>query len=104
MESKKHKKTCENGHLFDKSSDCPTCPVCEEKRKPTDSFLGLLVAPARRALEKEKIDTLEKLSGYSEEEIMNLHGFGKNTMERLKKHMAEYQVFFKDESLSINSN
>ena len=23
------KKTCPNGHGFEKSSDCPTCPACE---------------------------------------------------------------------------
>lgn len=80
-------------------------PVCTDDHSVKGDFLkGIIAMPARRALEKEKIDTLEKLSGYSEEEIMNFHGFGKNTMERLKKHMAEYQVFFKDESLSINSN
>ncbi|WP_238639991.1 helix-hairpin-helix domain-containing protein [Chryseobacterium elymi] len=62
-----------------------------------DDFLsGIIAVPARRALEREKIDSLEKLSGYSEEEIMNLHGFGKNAMERLKNHMEERQVSFKN--------
>jgi DNA-directed RNA polymerase alpha subunit len=52
--------------------------------------------PARRALEKEKIDSLEKLSNYSEEEIMQLHGFGKNAMEKLKIYMKENHVSFKN--------
>ncbi|MGC5743486.1 hypothetical protein J4Q03_03110 [Chryseobacterium sp. NFX27] len=62
-----------------------------------NNFLsGIIAAPARRALEREKIDSLEKLSGYSEEEIMNLHGIGRNAMERLKNHMEEHQVSFKN--------
>lgn len=62
-----------------------------------DDFLqGVIAMPARRALEKEKIDCLEKLSDYSEKEIMQLHGFGKNTMVKLKDYMKENQVFFKE--------
>ncbi|WP_230040281.1 DNA-directed RNA polymerase subunit alpha C-terminal domain-containing protein [Chryseobacterium sp. Bi04] len=64
---------------------------------PKEDFLhGVIAIPARRALEKEKIDSLEKLSDYSEKEIMQMHGFGKNTMEKLKNHMKENQMFFKE--------
>ncbi|MDR6548416.1 ERCC4-type nuclease [Chryseobacterium rhizosphaerae] len=64
---------------------------------PKEHFLhGVIAIPARRALEKEKIDSLEKLSDYSEKEIMQMHGFGKNTMEKLKNHMKENQMFFKE--------
>lgn len=73
------------------SSVCAVNHVVEE-----NNFLqGVIAMPARRALEKEKIDSLQKLSGYSEEEIMQLHGFGKNTMEKLKNHMQEHRVSFK---------
>jgi hypothetical protein len=62
-----------------------------------DQFLlGILAAPARRALEREEIDTLEKLSDYSEEDILKLHGFGKNAMDKLKNHMKEHQVSFRE--------
>ena len=71
MEAKKLK-TCKNGHQFYKSSDCPTCPICEEDRKPNDDFLSLIGAPARRALEREGITTLEILSTYSEKDISPL--------------------------------
>lgn len=65
-----------------------------------DDFLkGIIAVPARRALEKEKIDSLQKLSGYSEDEIMKLYGFGRNTMDRLKIYMQEHQVYFKDRIL-----
>lgn len=62
MKAKKSLKTCINGHQFYNSSDCPTCPICEEERKPKDSFLSLIGAPARRALERENIKTLEELA------------------------------------------
>ncbi|ROI06981.1 hypothetical protein EGI16_02850 [Chryseobacterium sp. G0240] len=62
-----------------------------------EEFLhGIIAIPARKALEKEKIDSLEKLSDYSEKEILELHGFGKNTMIKLKDYMKEHQVFFKE--------
>ncbi|WP_306621630.1 DNA-directed RNA polymerase subunit alpha C-terminal domain-containing protein [Chryseobacterium ginsenosidimutans] len=61
-----------------------------------DFLRGIIAMPARKALEKEKIDSLEKLSDYSEKEIMELHGFGKNTIEKLKIYMKENHVSFKN--------
>lgn len=78
-------KTCRNGHQCHKSSDCPTCPICEEERKPKDGFLSILAAPARRALENQKIKSLEELSKWSEKEILKLHGMGPSTIPKLKK-------------------
>jgi predicted RecB family nuclease len=88
-------KTCKNGHKFYKSSDCPTCPICEEERKPKDNFLSLIGAPARRALEREGIATLEKLSTYSEKEILALHGIGKSTIPKLQKLLEGKEFSFK---------
>lgn len=64
--------------------------------KSNNFLYGIIAVPARRSLEREKIDSFEKLSDYSEEEIMQLHGFGKNAMEKLKNHMKEHQVSFKN--------
>ncbi|WP_228412784.1 DNA-directed RNA polymerase subunit alpha C-terminal domain-containing protein [Chryseobacterium sp. G0162] len=61
-----------------------------------DFLLGVIAVPARRALKKEKIDSLEKLSDYSEKEILQLHGFGKNAMMKLKDYMKENQMCFKE--------
>ena len=70
--------------------------MCPPGHPEKDDFLkGITANPARKALEKEKIDSLEKLSEYSEDEIAQLHGFGKNTMNRLKLHMKEHQLSFK---------
>lgn len=88
-------KTCEIGHKFYKRSDCLTCPICEEKRKPNDNFLALLGAPARRALEKEGIKTLEDLTKWTEKDIIRLHGMGPSTIPKLKKALSEYDLSFK---------
>jgi hypothetical protein len=88
-------RTCKNGHQFYKSSDCPTCPLCEEDRKPTEGFLSQLVAPARRALENKGITTLEKLSKYSEAEVLSLLGIGQSTLPKLHELLKERGMKFK---------
>ncbi len=77
-------KTCKAGHRFYKSSDCPTCPQCEADKKPKNGFLGLLAAPAKRAMENEGIKTLKKLSSYSKKEILALHGMGPSSIPILE--------------------
>ena len=47
-------RTCDKGHQYDKSSDCPSCPICEQERKPDSGFLARLSAPARRSLETKE--------------------------------------------------
>ena len=95
MTTKGTLKTCIKGHQFYKSSDCPICPVCEKERKPKDSFLSLIVAPARRALEKENINTLTDLSRYSEKEILALHGMGKSTIPKLQELLTNEGLTFR---------
>jgi hypothetical protein len=82
-------RTCPKGHRYYKSSDCPTCPICESERVPAAAFLSLLSAPARRALEAEHILSLEKLSTYSEEQLLKLHGLGPSSIPKLKKALEE---------------
>lgn len=94
MDANKTLRICKNGHPFYKSSDCPTCPICEDERKPKDNFLSLLGAPARRALEREGIKTLEQLSTYSEKEILSLHGMGKSTIPKLEKLLSARSLGF----------
>jgi hypothetical protein len=89
------KKTCENGHLFYKSSDCPTCPICAAENKPKDGFLSLLAAPARRALQNEGIDNLHKVAQRTEKEILNLHGIGKTAIPILKNALFKEGLTFR---------
>ena len=95
MTTKGTLKTCKKGHQFYKSSDCPTCPICEEERKPKDNFLSLIGAPARRALERENIKSLEDLSQWTEKEIIMLHGMGPSTIPKLKKALKDNNLLFK---------
>lgn len=87
--SKKNLRTCKKGHAYYKSSDCPTCPVCEKEKVPKAAFLSNLSAPARRALEKEKINSLQQLSEYSEKDLLALHGLGPSSIPKLKKSLSE---------------
>jgi len=86
---------CPNGHKYYKSTDCPTCPVCEQAKKPKDSFLASLGAPARRALEREGISTEEDLAKYTKSGILKLHGLGPSTIPKLEKALSDKGLSFK---------
>ena len=86
---------CSKGHKFYKSSDCPTCPICEKERKPGSGFLSFISAPSRRALERVDIDTILKLSKYSEKEILKLHGMGPASIPALKNALKENGLSFR---------
>jgi DNA-directed RNA polymerase alpha subunit len=88
-------RTCEKGHQYYKSSDCPTCPICEAERKPQNGFLSLLTAPARRALENNSILTLNDLSNHTEKEILKFHGMGQGSLPVLRKVLSENGLSFK---------
>lgn len=92
---KKTLRTCPNGHPFYKSSDCPSCPTCEEQRRPTNDFSSLLSAPARRALQAAGITTLKKLSTFTEKEILSLHGMGPKSIPTLKSALKTEGLDFK---------
>ena len=86
-------KICPKGHRFEKTSDCPTCPVCEAAKNK--AFFVKLSAPARRALQAMGIDSVEKLSLFSEKEILLQHGMGKASLPALKAVLQAHQLSFK---------
>jgi DNA-directed RNA polymerase alpha subunit len=86
---------CNKGHKYFKSSDCPTCPVCEKERKSATTFLSYLPAPARRALEREGITTVLKLSKYTEKEILKLHGIGPSSIPLLNDALKVKRLSFR---------
>ena len=92
---KKNLRTCNNGHEYYKTSDCPTCPVCENEKKPGTGFLSLLSAPARRALEGAGIKTLLQLSKFTEKEILRLHGVGPASLPTLRRALTTNGLSFK---------
>lgn len=97
MKTIKNVKTCKNGHPFYKNSDCPICPICEKERKTQIVFFTSIVAPARRALENNGINTLEQLSNYSKKEILLFHGMGKTSIPKLQQLLTDNGLDFKPE-------
>jgi DNA-directed RNA polymerase alpha subunit len=88
-------RVCEKGHEYYKSSDCPTCPVCEKENKPDKGFLSWLSAPARRALQREGIETVQQLSKWTEEEILQLHGMGPGSLPKLHHALKSQGLSFR---------
>lgn len=93
--AKLHLNRCSNGHSFYKTSDCPTCPICEAARKPMEGFQSILSAPARRALEQAGIHSVKDLSRHSEKEILQLHGMGPSSLPKLKEALKKEGLTFK---------
>lgn len=95
--SKSILKVCKYGHQFYKNSNCTTCPIFEKENKPKQGFLSKISAPARRALEREDIISIEKLSTFTEKEILSLHGMGKSTIPKLYEALTKAGLVFKKE-------
>lgn len=95
--TKKTLRTCPNGHQYYKSTDCPTCPICEGAKKPGDGFLALMGAPARRALEGAGIYTEKELSRWTEKELLKLHGFGKASLPKLREALEAKGLSFRQD-------
>ena len=91
----KSERICNLGHKYFKSSDCPICPICETNRKPQNSFLSKVSAPARRALENKGIKDLEELSHWSKKDLLNLHGIGPTAIPVLEKELISFGLKFK---------
>lgn len=91
----KIKKVCPKGHVFYKSSSCPTCPTCSKNNKPQKGFLSLLSSPARNTLTYHKITTLKKLAKFSEKELLSLHGMGPSSLPTLRKCLKDAGLKFK---------
>lgn len=90
-------KTCSRGHRFQKSSDCPVCPICWSgyyRKKAQSDFPEKMSAPALRALLNAKITKLSQLAKYTEAEIADLHGMGPKALGMLKESMKKAKMSF----------
>jgi len=59
-------------------------------------FMSGLAAPAIRALVANKLTTLKKLSVWSREEVLALHGIGKSAMPVLEKALSGAGLSFRE--------
>lgn len=87
-------KICPNGHEFEKSSDCPVCPICEKQKAVNADFAGLS-APARRALASAGIASLKDVTRFSEADLLRLHGIGPSAMPILRAALKKAKLSFK---------
>jgi hypothetical protein len=98
MAKTKTLRTCSKGHQYYKTTDCPTCPLCEAEKKPAGGFLSMLSAPARRAMENHGILSLKELSKHTEKDVLRFHGIGKASLPALKKALSEEGLSFKTDA------
>lgn len=81
---------CPQGHTFEKTSDCPTCPVCAQNELKAAYANGYprIGAPAFRALKEHKV-SLEDLPNYSETQLLEMHGVGPRAVRILGEYLKE---------------
>lgn len=88
------KRICDAGHTYYKSSDCPTCPICEAEKRPNEGMMAKLSAPARRALVNAGIHSVEELAKWTEKDLLALHGLGPSSIPKLKQSLSEKGLQF----------
>ena len=66
MKNSKMEQTCERGHTYEKSTDCPVCPICE-RMKTEGPFRAILSSPAFNALESAGITNLQELANHTDQ-------------------------------------
>jgi DNA-directed RNA polymerase alpha subunit len=98
MATAKRRRVCANGHPFVKSSDCPTCPICEAEKKPAQGFLSSFSAPARRALEHAGIRDVRALAKQTKKAVLALHGIGPASLPALERQLAQAGLTFRTEA------
>lgn len=94
------RKTCSRGHVFEKTSACPSCPACwlgqRKKLLSAGDLPEALSAPALRALDRAGIHSLFRLSQRTEKEIAELHGMGPKGVRILRASMRRLGLDFKE--------
>lgn len=96
MKKKVTKRTCKNGHSFLKSASCPVCPICEKEKENPFPFMAKLSAPAKRALIKNNITSVQQLSRFSVKELLSLHGLGPASIPVLELELKALKMNFKN--------
>jgi hypothetical protein len=89
------RRTCLQGHIYMKSTDCPTCPTCEQKKAKAGFFIDGMSAPARRALQSLGVDSLKALSRHTEKEILAQHGMGPASLPVMRHALKSAGLKFK---------
>jgi len=88
-------RTCPRGHIYIKSTDCPTCPKCEQKKSTASFVIQGLGAPARRALQAAGVTSLKALAKHPEADVLAMHGMGPSTLPKLRAALKAAGLSFK---------
>lgn len=64
-------------------------------KKSNDEIFAGLGNPAKRALANAGVDSLKKLSSFTEKEVLKWHGLGPSSIPVLKKLLEEKGLSFK---------
>ena len=65
-----------------------------KENRGKESFLKL-AKPAQRALANAGITSLKQVAKFSEEELLQLHGIGKNAVRQLRQALAGQELSLK---------
>lgn len=95
MKRVKTVRTCKRGHTYEKSTDCPVCPICE-RMKTEGPFRAILSSPASSAFESAGINNLQELANHTESEILKLHGMGPASIPKLRIALSNAGLRFRD--------
>jgi hypothetical protein len=67
----------------------------KKEHKANEEIFSGLSAPAKRALANAGVDSLKKLSSYTEKGVLKWHGIGPSSIPKLKKLLSENGLSFK---------
>lgn len=67
----------------------------EAHENPDMQFLDEVGAPARRALEREGLITLQMIAACTRQELLSLHGMGPKALETIHRHMEKEGLTFR---------
>ncbi|MCT4560300.1 MAG: hypothetical protein N4A41_02895 [Crocinitomicaceae bacterium] len=79
---------CSNGHRYEKTSDCPVCPRCEQLLWVGSQWVGL-ANPAKRALAAHGVEDYSDFIKYTREEVASWHGIGPNALKKIEEKLKE---------------
>jgi hypothetical protein len=77
--------TCENGHTFERKSNCIVCPTCSLAAHRDHLFLGQFSGPAQRALFNAGLTSLKSVLELNIKSLAKLHGIGKATISKIEQ-------------------
>jgi phosphoserine aminotransferase len=65
-------RTCKKGHSYSKSTDCPTCPVCEREKSPKADFLVTGIWSEKSFLEAQKYGQAHLVASSKDEQFTTI--------------------------------